>query len=89
MPEPTDIGGDPRAPEMVDSASDKRTANNTMRHQYRVLTDEEKTAMLIVKDTGANFLLILDRYCKASRETSLARTKMEEAVMWAVKGITG
>lgn len=27
--------------EQVDSESDQRTTNNTMRHQYRVLTDEE------------------------------------------------
>jgi len=29
----------------VNSASDERTVNNVMRHAYRVLTDEEKTAM--------------------------------------------
>ena len=73
----------------VDSASDARTVNNTMRHQYRVLSDAEKAAMLSVKDMGASFLSVLDRECKPGRETSLARTKIEEAVMWAVKGITG
>ncbi len=26
----------------VDSTSDERTVNNVMRHQYRVLTDDEK-----------------------------------------------
>ena len=42
----------------VDSASDDRTVNNVMRHEYRVLSE-------------------------------LAKTKIEEAVMWAVKGLTG
>ena len=33
------------------------------------------------------FFRVLDRLGK-SRETSIARTKTEEAVMWAVKGVT-
>lgn len=44
----------------VESTSDERTVNNTMRHQYRTLSEAEK-----------------------------AKTKIEEAVMWAVKHITG
>lgn len=72
----------------VDSTSDARTANNTMRHQYRVLSEPEKLAMSAMKDAGEAFLAALDKYCQPGRETSLARTKAEEAVMWAVKGIT-
>lgn len=72
----------------IDSASDDRTANNTMRHRYRKLSETEKTAMTSVKDAGEAFLTALDQHCQAGRETSLARTKAEEAVMWAVKGIT-
>lgn len=30
----------------------------------------------------------IEEYCKPSRETSLAFTKLEEACMWAIKGIT-
>jgi hypothetical protein len=72
----------------VASEGDDRTANNAVRHQYRVLTDKEKEAMVKVKDLGAEFLSALDAYCSQCRETSLAKTKVEEAVMWAVKGIT-
>jgi hypothetical protein len=72
----------------VDSASDARTTNNTMRHQYRVLTDAEKANMLKVKDMGLAFHDFIDGLGK-SREISLAKTKVEEAVMWAVKQITG
>lgn len=75
--------------EHVDSAGDDRTANNAVRHQYRVLSEREKEAMVAVKDQGAAFLSSLDQNCEPGRETSLARTKLEEAVMWAVKGITG
>lgn len=71
----------------VDSTSDARTVNNTMRHAYRVLGDEEKKIMSDIKDMGLAF----HDYCEKlgpSRELSLAKTKIEEAVMWAVKHIT-
>jgi len=72
---------------LIDSTSDERTVNNVMRHEYRVLTDAEKTRMKNVKDLGAH----LHEYIGMmgpSREVSLALTKVEEAVMWAVKHIT-
>jgi hypothetical protein len=79
----------------VDSASDDRTANNAVRHQYRVLSDREKAMMVSLKDKGAEFIDLLhiaggnpgvDK--QASRELSIAQTKIEEAVMWAVKHVT-
>jgi hypothetical protein len=71
----------------VDSASDARTVNNTMRHAYRVLNDAEKANMQAIKDAGLAFH---DQIAGLgnSREISLAKTKVEEAVMWAVKHIT-
>jgi hypothetical protein len=80
---------DNQAAQTVDAASDDRTANNSVRHQYRVLTDEEKAAMVAVKDAGAALLSAFDQHCSPGRETALARTNAEQAVMWAVKGITG
>jgi hypothetical protein len=71
----------------VDSASDERTANNTMRHQYRLLTDQEKQLMTAIKDAGAAFETMI-RALGSQREYSLAITKIEEAVMWAVRGLT-
>jgi hypothetical protein len=72
----------------VDSTSDARTINNVMRHQYRVLSDAEKAQMQAIKDKGLDFVTYLEQNVAPSRERSLAVTKMEEAVMWAVKGIT-
>lgn len=82
--------------ETVDSTSDDRVVNNIMRHEYRVLSDEEKQQMKALKDTGLEFVKLLnaiggtapssDR--QATRELSLAQTAIEEAVMWAVKHIT-
>jgi hypothetical protein len=71
----------------VDSTSDQRTINNTMRHQYRILSDAEKLSMQSIKDLGLQFHGLVDGLGN-SREISLAKTKIEEAVMWAVKHIT-
>jgi hypothetical protein len=71
----------------VDSTSDDRTVNNTMRHQYRVLNDAEKKNMAVIKDMGLKFHDLVAGMGN-SREISLAKTKIEEAVMWAVKHIT-
>lgn len=70
-----------------DSTSDKRTVNNTMRHQYRVLSELEKGQMSHIKDIGQEFLGYIDKIGQ-SRELSLAKTKIEEAVMWACKHVT-
>jgi len=72
----------------VESTSDERTVNNTMRHQYRVLSDAEKANMATIKDQGLAFHDFLTDIGQ-SRELSLAKTKIEEAVMWAVKHVTG
>jgi hypothetical protein len=74
----------------VDSTGDDRTVNNVgnaARHAYRVLSDEEKKLVVEIKDLGQAFL---DRVnaIGASRELSIARTKAEEAIMWAVKHVT-
>ena len=73
--------------ETVSSTSDERTVNNVMRHAYRVLSDDEKAAMQKIKDDG----LAMHEFFTSlgvSRELSVAKTKIEEAVMWAVKHIT-
>lgn len=71
----------------VDSASDDRTANNAVRHTYRVLSDEEKAQMVALKDIGAAFIAKCNEIGR-SRELSLGITNAEQAVMWAVKHVT-
>lgn len=87
-----------------DSTSDQRVTNNVMRHNYRPLTDLEKQQMQAVKDKGLDFVELLhaiggvytpngktltgEDQRQASRELAVAQTKIEEAVMWAVKHIT-
>lgn len=77
----------PTARRAVDSFSDDRTINNVMRHGYRVLSDPEKAQMQAIKDKGLELWELIDSF-GGSRELSLAKTKAEEAVMWAVKHIT-
>ena len=71
----------------VDSAGDDRVANNTVRHQYRVLSEEEKARMVLLKDAGQSLIDIINETGR-SRELSIALTNAEQAVMWAVKHVT-
>lgn len=56
------------------------------RQQYRELTEAEKDQIKAIKVKAEE---MLDLVPQTNREFSLARTKIEEAAMWAVKGITG
>lgn len=69
------------------STDNARVANSPMRHAYRTLSDEEKSRMAAIKDKGDELLALISE-CGSSRELSIARTKTEEAVMWAVKHVT-
>lgn len=71
----------------IPSTADARAENSPMRHKYRVLSDSEKSQMAALKTKGEELLALIDE-CGASRELSIARTKTEEAVMWAVKHVT-
>lgn len=82
--------------ETVNSAGDDRTRNNVMRHEYRILNSDEKELMRQVKDAGVAFLDLVDKVrnltCQQpqarARSCALAATNAEQAVMWAVKGLT-
>lgn len=78
----------------VNSAGDDRTANNAVRHTYRVLGEAEKAQMVAIKDKGAEFLNLIEQVrphaslLQDDRCLNIAVEKIEEAVMWAVKHIT-
>ena len=71
----------------IDSTSDERTVNNVMRHEYRVLSGLEKAQMQSIKDLGLEFHDLLGQL-GYSRELAIAKTRIEEAVMWGVKHLT-
>lgn len=68
-----------------------RTPEDTVRQQYRELSENERVDMAAVKEKGADMLRTIETIesrAGPSRATSIAKTKIEEAVMWAVKHIT-
>lgn len=73
--------------DFVDSKSDERVVNNVMRHAYRVLSEDEKNTMQAIKDRGLELHELIESIGQ-SRELAIAKTKAEEAVMWAVKHLT-
>jgi cobyrinic acid a,c-diamide synthase len=73
--------------EYVNSASDARIVNNAMRHEYRVLSEVEKRAMTHIKNMGLGLIRAIEANCESSRESLIAVEKVEEAMMWAIKGL--
>ena len=74
----------------VDSWSPPRApggAGNT-KHPYRTPSDQDKLHMLKVNELGLDFAAYVDQI-GSSRELSVAKTKIEEAVMWAQRHFTG
>ena len=57
------------------------------RKRYRQLEVEEVDLHDGIKDAAVHLYDLIESLPK-SREQSVAKTKLEEAVMWAVKGLT-
>ncbi|MCR9218932.1 MAG: hypothetical protein NXI21_01780 [Alphaproteobacteria bacterium] len=57
------------------------------REEHRPLTEAERRLVDAVKATAADLEELIDA-CGPGREAALALTKLEEAVMWAVKAVT-
>lgn len=64
---------------------------NIFRPEYRELSEQEKTTVNLLKDKAQELLnvILVGSTTSNGREMALAKTKLEESVMWAVKGITG
>lgn len=57
------------------------------RPKYKLLSDQEKAEIDLVKARAEELLKAIENG-PAGRERSIAVTKLEESVMWAVKGMT-
>ncbi|MBJ7318240.1 MAG: hypothetical protein JHC96_05535 [Brevundimonas sp.] len=55
---------------------------------HRELSPNQIERIAAIKDAGAGLMEVLDVQ-PAGRELSIARTKVEEAIMWATKGVVG
>lgn len=58
------------------------------RAKFTEATKEQQDKIELIRSSFSNMYDVIDINCKNSRETSLAITKLEEAQMWAIKGIT-
>ena len=58
------------------------------RAKFTEVTKEQQDKIDLIRSSFSNMYDVIDINCKNSRETSLAITKLEEAQMWAIKGIT-
>jgi hypothetical protein len=58
--------------------------------QYRELSDNEKSLMEEIKLKAGDLYNLFENVATTDngREIALAKTKLEESVMWAVKGLT-
>lgn len=67
--------------------SDAAKVIDAIRNEYRELSVDEREAVASVKALGAVLIASFEGLGQ-SRELSIAKTKIEEAVMWAVKHVT-
>jgi hypothetical protein len=73
----------------MESVDTNKLSNpDVMRMEYRPLNADQSAQILAIKGNAASLYGHLCTF-GASRELSLAKTKLEEAVMWATKHITG
>lgn len=65
---------------------------STFRKEYRQLTATEQESVEQIKDAAERLDILINiagaEHRSDLRTLALARTKLEECVMWAVKGIT-
>jgi hypothetical protein len=67
---------------------------DTFRKEYTPLDDNQKMYMQKIKELAENLLFAMneavpqDERSERSRCMAVARTNLEQAVMWAVKGVT-
>lgn len=63
--------------------------SSIFRREYRPLEQSERNAMDAIKGWAEDLYNEISMSVPEGREKALAITKLEEAVMWATKGITG
>jgi hypothetical protein len=75
------------ASSLKQSVADELANIDTVRSTYKELTGEQTFQIASVKEIGQELIDLLNTV-PMSREIALALTKVEESVMWAVKGLS-
>ena len=58
------------------------------RAKYVEVDEEKNNRIQHIREVFSNTYNEIEANCKASRETSLVMTKLEECQFWSIKGIT-
>lgn len=58
------------------------------RAEYIEVSKKQQDKIDLIRSSFSNMYDVVDINCIPSRETSLALTKLEEAQMWLIKGIS-
>lgn len=78
--------------ETMKSTDDARINVSGIRHKYRTLSDSEKREVDDIKDQAQELWDAIDSVDEdrsgQGRSKALAKTKLEEAVFWAVHAVT-
>ncbi len=67
---------------------------DTFRKEYKPLSDIQKSQMEVIKERAEDLLAAMndvsqpEERSERSRCMAIARTNLETAIMWAVKGVT-
>ncbi len=80
-----------RDPEDIKNDLDESDLNNDSFHpkaQYTNCNSGQQAAIQLVRYAFSEVYKCMDELLRDGRETSIAYTKLEEAQMWAIKGIT-
>lgn len=56
--------------------------------EYIEVSKEQQDKIDLIRSSFSKMYDVLDVNCKNNREISIAYTKLEEAQMWAIKGIS-
>ena len=65
------------------------TVNDIFRKDYKSISDDQKNLILEIKTRAEDLYRQYEKDVSFSpREMALAKTKLEESVMWAVKSLT-
>lgn len=56
--------------------------------KYIEVSKEQQDKIDLIRNSFSNMYDVLDINCKQNREMLIAYTKLEEAQMWVIKGIT-
>lgn len=72
---------------MKDYSSADMTKRLEQSFTYHSPKDDQHERYVLLRDTAKAMALLIDKYVPNGREKSTAITRVEEAIMWANKGI--